>query len=269
MDYKSLTYEVRDRVALITLSREKQLNALNSDMNRELPHVWRHFETDPAATVAILTGQGPKAFCVGADLADLPKSDDDPDAGTLESIRWSSLQNQVWKPVIAAVNGIACGGGLHFVADADIVVASESATFFDSHVAVGFVAALEPISLARRMPLGAVLRMALMGGSERLNAQDALRVGLVDEVVPAAELLDHAFALAAKIGRHSPTALARTKKAIWQAQDLGLHDALRAGWRLLAAQSTHPDAAEGGRAFLERRAPVWQPYSHLQEEEGT
>ena len=266
MDYKSLTYEVRDGVALITLDREKQLNALNSDMNRELPLVWRRFETDDTATVAIVTGRGGKAFCVGADLTDLPKSDDDPNAGALESIRWSSLQNQVWKPVIAAVNGLTCGGGLHFVADADIVVASEAATFFDSHVAVGFVAALEPISLCRRMPLGAVLRMALMGGSERLNAEDALRLGLVDEVVPAAELLDRAFALAAKIRRHSPSALARTKKAIWQAQDMGLHQALREGWKAIVEQNAHPDAAEGGRAFLERRQPQWRPYSAMLDE---
>jgi len=234
-------------------------------MNRELPLVWRRFEADDAATVAIVTGKGGKAFCVGADLADLPKSDDDPHAGTLDSIRWSSLQNEVWKPVIAAVNGLTCGGGLHFVADADIVVASETATFFDSHVAVGYVAALEPISLCRRMPIGAVLRMALMGGSERLSAQDALRLGLVDEVAPPAELLDRAFALADKIRRHSPSALARTKKAIWLAQDLGLNQALREGWKAIMEQNTHPDAAEGGRAFLERRRPAWQPYSAILE----
>jgi enoyl-CoA hydratase/carnithine racemase len=263
MEYKSLIYEVRDGVALITLAREERLNALNSDMNRELPLVWRHFEADDNAQVAIVTGQGPKAFCVGADLNDLPKSDDDPTAGTLQSIKWSSLQNEVWKPVIAAVNGMAVGGGLHFIADADIVVASETATFFDSHVAIGFASALEPIALCRRMPIGAVLRMALMGGAERLGAQEALRLGLVDEVTPAGELLDRAFAMANKIRRHSPSALARTKKAIWQAQDMGLNQALQHGWKLLIAQSAHPDAAEGPQAFGQHRRPNWQPYSAL------
>jgi E-phenylitaconyl-CoA hydratase len=261
MEYRSLRYDVRDGVALITLAREKQLNALNSDMNRELPLVWRRFETDPAARVAMITGQGEKAFCVGADLTDLPKSDDDPNAGTLKSIRWSSQQNDVWKPVIAAVNGLTVGGGLHFVADADIVLASETATFFDTHVAVGFASALEPLSLCRRMPLGAVLRMALVGGSERLSAQEAFRLGLVDEIVAPEQLLDRAFALARAIGRHSPSALARTKKAIWQGQNLGLDDALAHGWDLLVEQNRHPDAVEGGRAFRERRQPRWAPYS--------
>ena len=261
MEYRSLRYDVRDGVALITLTREKQLNALNSDMNRELPLVWRRFETDTTARVAVITGQGEKAFCVGADLTDLPKSDDDPNAGTLKSIRWSSQQNDVWKPVIAAVNGLTVGGGLHFVADADIVLAAETATFFDTHVAVGFASALEPIALCRRMPLGAVLRMALMGGSERLSADEAFRLGLVDEVVAPEKLLERAFALAGAIGKHSPSALAQTKKAIWQSQNMGLDQALEHGWKLILEQNKHPDSLEGGRAFRERTTPQWMPYS--------
>jgi enoyl-CoA hydratase/carnithine racemase len=261
MEYQSLRYEVRDGVALITLARERHLNALNSDMNRELPLVWRRFETDTSAHVAVITGQGDKAFCVGADLTDLPKSDDDPNAGTLKSIRWSSQQNEVWKPVIAAVNGLAVGGGLHFVADADIVLASENATFFDTHVAVGLASALEPISLCRRMPIGAVLRMALVGGAERLTASEAFRLGLVDEVVASDKLLDRAFVLAKMIAQHSPSALARTKKAIWLSQNMGLSDAAEQGWQLILDQNRDPDSIEGPRAFRERRRPQWRPYS--------
>jgi enoyl-CoA hydratase/carnithine racemase len=255
-----------DGVALITLAREKHLNALNSDMNRELPLVWGRFETDPAARVAVITGQGAKAFCVGADLTDLPKSDDDPNAGTLKSIRWSSQQNEVWKPVIAAVNGLTVGGGLHFVADADIVLASETATFFDTHVAVGFASALEPVALCRRMPIGAVLRMALVGGSEKLSASEAYRLGLVDEIVAPDKLVDRAITLAKSIAQHSPSALARTKKAIWQGQNMGLDQALEHGWRLIVEQNKDPDAIEGGRAFRERRQPQWQPYRGTQSE---
>ena len=266
MEYRSLRYEVMEGVALITLAREKQLNALNSDMNRELPLVWSRFENDPAARVAVITGQGTKAFCVGADLNDLPKSDDDPNAGTLKSIRWSSQQNEVWKPVIAAINGLTVGGGLHFVADADIVVASETATYFDTHVAVGFASTLEPIALCRRMPIGAVLRMALMGGSERLSAEDAYRLGLVDEIVAPEKLLERAIALAKSVAQHSPSALAKTKKAIWQGQNMGLDQALEHGWRLIVEQNKHPDAAEGGRAFRERRPPQWKAYPGLRTE---
>ena len=98
---------------------------------------------------------------------------DDIGKATLESIKWTSMQNNIWKPVICAVNGIVCGGGLHFVADSDIVIASENATFFDTHVKVGLVAGLEPVGLSRKIPLESVLRMSLIGGGERLNAEDA------------------------------------------------------------------------------------------------
>ena len=258
MDFTTLNYEVCDGVAVITLQREAQRNAVNSVMSRELPAVWRRFETDAEARVAIVIGSGAKAFCTGADLADLPETDGEGLYGTLASIRWTALQNRVWKPVIVAVNGMAVGGGLHFVADADIVLAAKNATFFDTHVAVGLVAGLEPVSLCRRMPLGAVLRMALVGGDERIDAAQALRLGLVDEVVPADRLLDQARVLAGKIARHSPAALARTKQAIWQAQELGLHAGLENAWRLIMEHNTHPDSREGGQAFLERRAPRWQ-----------
>lgn len=261
MSYETLSYEVRDGVALITLNREAQRNAVNSTMSRELPAVWKHFDQDPDAVVAVLTGSGEKALCTGADLTDLPETDGEGQYGSLASIRWTSLQNKVWKPVICAVNGQVVGGGLHFVADADVVLAADGATFFDTHVAVGLVAALEPISLARRMPLGSVLRMALTGGSERMDVTEAHRLGLVDEIAPKDELLDRAFALADKIKRHSPSALARTKKAIWQAQDLGLHAGLENGWNLIMQQNDDPDLMEGIRAFSEKRAPNWKPYT--------
>ena len=255
-DFETLAYEVEDGIAVITLDRPERRNALNSTMDRELPLVWRHFETDPAAQVAIVTGRG-SAFCVGADLADVPRQDGE--IG-IEKIRWSSLHNQVWKPVIAAVNGAACGGGLHFVADSDIVIAAETATFFDSHVAVGLASVMEPICLARRMPLGAVLRMALVGAAERMTAGEALRLGMVDEVTTPDRLMDCARELAGLIKRHSPSALKHTKQAIWEAQELGLTAALRQGFRHIEAQMEHPDVQEGGQAFLERRAPRWQPY---------
>lgn len=261
MRFETLSYEVCEGVALITLDRPARHNAINSTMSDELPRLWRHFEDDDSARVAILTGSGDKAFCTGADLADPPQLDAGAERATLASISWTPLQNRVWKPVIAAVNGMAVGGGLHFVADADIVLAADSANFFDTHVAVGLVAGLEPVSLCRRMPLGAVLRMALMGGSERIGAEQALRLGMVEEVTPAVELLERARALAAKIARHSPAALARTKQAIWQAQDLGLHAGLENAWRLIMEHEDHPDRREGGRAFVKRRAPKWAPYT--------
>jgi enoyl-CoA hydratase/carnithine racemase len=255
-EFETLTYDVEDGIAVLTLDRPQRHNALNAAMDRELPLAWRHFENDPRANVAIVTGRG-KSFCVGADLADLPRRDGD---HGIDKIRWSSLQNQVWKPVIAAINGIACGGGLHFVADSDIVLAAETATFFDSHVAVGLASVMEPICLARRMPLGAVLRLALVGGAERMTAAEALRLGMVDEVLTADRLMPRARELASLIKRHSPSALKHTKQAIWEAQELGLNAALKHTFRHIDAQMQHPDVREGGQAFLERRAPRWQPY---------
>lgn len=259
MSYETIRYEMQDGIAILTLSRESRRNAVNAVMSRELPRAWAQFEADPAARVAIVTADGERVFCSGADLADPPTTDADGSSATLASIRWTAMQNGVTKPVIAAVNGGTVGGGLHFVADADIVIASENAYFSDPHVAVGYTAALEPILLARRMPLGAVMRMALTGGLERLDAHSAMRLGLVDEVTAPAALLPQALVLAAKIARHSPAALARTKKAIWGSKELSLPDALDAGWQLIMEQIDHPDATEGPRAFAEKRAPVWRP----------
>jgi len=116
------------------------------------------------------------------------------------------------------------------------------------------------VVLARRMPLEAVMRLALTGGAERLDAWRARELGLVGEVVPGTELAAAARALAAKVRDHSPAALARTKRAIWQSKELGLQAALEFAWREIAAHIAHPDFTEGGRAFLERRPPHWAPY---------
>ena len=258
MGFETLRYEMHGPVAILTLAREAKRNAVNAVMSRELPAAWARFEADPHARVAIITGEGGRVFCSGADLADPPETDKAGKAATLDSIRWTAMQNGVTKPVIAAVNGGAVGGGLHFVADADIVLASDGAYLSDPHVAVGYVAALEPIMLARRMPIGAVMRMALTGGLERMDAQAAHRLGLVDEVVAADALLPQALALAEKISRHSPAAVARTKQAIWGAKEQDLGTALQAGWALIIDQIGHPDATEGPRAFAEKRPPVWK-----------
>jgi enoyl-CoA hydratase/carnithine racemase len=175
--------------------------------------------------------------------------------------RLTAIHNRCWKPVITAVNGMACGGGLHFVADSDLVLAAEHATFFDTHVKVGLVAGLEPVGLARRIPLEAVLRMAFLGGSERMDAAEARRLGLVGEVLPASELLPRARELAAKIARHSPTALARTKQCIWESLDTGLDQALDDTWKAINEHSKCPDLSEGAKAFVEKRPPRWVPYT--------
>jgi len=182
------------------------------------------------------------------------------DAPLAESVHWSPHQNQVWKPVICAVNGLCVGGGLHFVVDSDIVLASENAAFLDAHVNVGMVGAVENIGLARRLPLGSALRMTLMGRRYRMPARRAYELGLVEELVETpADLLPAARAMAEVLKQNSPQAMARSKQAVWGALEHGYTAALEAGWDLLRGHWTHPDFVEGPRAFAEKRAPRWDP----------
>ena len=264
MNLDTLLYDKRaDGVAVLTLNRVARHNAINGVMSRELPRVWGDIERDPDVRCVVVTGAGEASFCTGADLTDFVLDGaalGDAGATGAAALRFTSLQNGCWKPVITAVNGYCCGGGLHFVADSDLVLCSENATFFDTHVKVGLVAGMEPVGLARRIPLEAVLRMALLGGAERMDAGEALRLGLVGEVVARDRLLPRALDLAGKIARHSPTALARTKRAIWHSLEVGLTTALDHAWQLIEAHKDHPDMREGALAFAEKRAPRWARY---------
>jgi len=262
---ETIAYEKRDGVAVITLDRPERHNAINGAMSVELPRVWADVKSDPAVSVAVVTGAGAKALCAGFDVSDIASGTasvgEEKDRGTLASLKLTALQNRCWKPVITAVNGMATAGGLHFVADSDIVICSDTATFFDGHVAVGLIAGCEPIGLARRMPLEPVLRMALTGGRERLGAARALELGLVSEVLPPAGLMPRAIELARQVAENSPAAIAATKQAIWESLDLGLADALELGWDVIGEYRGHPDPIEGARAFMEKRKPRWAPLS--------
>jgi E-phenylitaconyl-CoA hydratase len=260
--FETLLLERRDGVAALTLNRPERHNAFNTAMALELRRAWEEIKADPEVVCAIVTGAGDKAFCTGADVTEVAESDTESRASeSMDAspfLHMTAIHNRCWKPVIAAVNGMVAGGGLHFVADADLVLAAEHASFFDTHVKVGLVAGLEPVGLARRIPLEAVLRMALLGGSERMSAQEAWRIGLVGEVLPAAQLMPRARELAAKIAQHSPAALMRSKQAIWESLDVGLHQGLARAWEIIGHHGAHPDVKEGATAFVEKRKPRWQ-----------
>ena len=218
MDFETIRYEAADGRAVITLDRPERLNAINGQMSRELPLAWEEAKRDPTVRVIIVTGAGQKALSTGGDVSEVADGTaqvgEDEDQGTLASLKLTALQNRCWKPVITAVNGMAVGGGLHFVADSDIVICSETATFFDTHVRVGLIAGLEPICLARRIRLETVMRMALSGGRDRMGAQRALEVGLVSEVVAPEQLLARAHELASLVAANSPAALAATMATV-------------------------------------------------------
>jgi len=266
--FETIRYEVRDGVATITLHRPERHNAFNVAMARELGVAWTEVKRDPGVVCAIVTGAGERAFCTGMDVAEVASGAAPEEARRMEAERGkpfyrflTAIQNRCWKPVITAVNGMVVGGGFHFVADSDLVLCSETATFFDTHVKVGLVAGFEPVGLARRIPLEAVMRLALLGGSERMDARTALSLGLVGEVLPPERLLPRARELAGMIAQHSPTALALSKRAIWESLDRGLEAALDHTWEILQEHSKHPDLAEGTRAFVEKRKPRWAPYT--------
>jgi enoyl-CoA hydratase len=232
-------------------------------MLTELGTAWRELDADPDVRVIVNTGNG-GAFQTGLDVRQLSS---DREALREQSrrtknaeLRFTAWHNQVWKPVIAAVNGVCAGGGLHFVADADIVIASSDATFLDPHVSIGQVTAFEAIALLRKSPMEPIVRMALVGRGERVPAARARQLGILSEVVdPPDRLRDVAQELAEKIARNSPAAMAATKRALWGALEMGLTDACRAGGAELIGMWGHPDQTEGPLAFTEKREPRWQP----------
>jgi enoyl-CoA hydratase/carnithine racemase len=256
--------ETADRIATITLDNPAALNAFDHGMCLELARIWKDVEANRDVACAILTGAGERAFCTGWDVTSLATGES---PKLVSGDRWSApyghitaLQNRCWKPVITAVNGVCNAGGLHFIADTELVIASENASFLDTHVAVGLASALEPAGLARRIPLERVFRLALLGKHGRMSAQEALALGLVGEVVPAAALMPKAREVAAVMAQFSPTALARTKRAIWESLDHGLDAGLDAAHTQVERHLAHPDPVEGAKAFLEKRPPKWEPY---------
>jgi enoyl-CoA hydratase len=261
-DFETLRIERNGPVGWLFFNRPQQLNAMNNTMREELAVAWLELDRDPDVRVIVHTGEG-RAFQTGVDVTEIAG-----DGVGMERYR-ESLENfdlhftawhqGVGKPVITAVNGICAGGGFHWVADADIVIASTEAQFVEPHVSVGQVVALEAIGLLRKMPFEAVMRMALVGRHERMSAQRAHQLGMVGELAEPEELRARAQALAEKIARNSPAALRATKRALWRALELGLTDACRAGAADLVSLWGHPDQQEGPLAFAEKREPNWAP----------
>jgi len=241
-------------VARVTLDDPEHLNALSSEMMQELGRVWPELDADPRCRVVVLTGAGTRGFCSGLRAQNI---DVDPGKRPAVYPRFTPRQCGLWKPVIVAVNGVCASGGLHFLSHAEIVLAAESARFLDTHVSVGQVSGLEATCLARRIPLEVVLRMLVLGRSERIDAQRALQIGLVSEVLPDADLLPRAMELAGLVAANSPRAIRHSLQALWEGLDVGLDDALANAWRHIVEHRAHPDAREGGKAFLEKRPPQW------------
>ena len=234
MECETIVFETGDdHVATITLDRPDALNSWNDRMAEEMTWAWETIRDDDSLHAVVLQANGDRAFCTGADIKggatwffkDNVWNTFDPGL-TLAP----KTHHRCWKPVVAAVHGMAAGGAQYFLNEADIIIASDDASFFDPHANGGIVSALEPIGrLARGVPLGDVLRWALMGTEERITAETALRLGLVTEVVPRDELRSRARAIATSIAARSPKAVQGTVRAIWESLDMTRSMALQNG----------------------------------------
>ena len=266
---EGVLYEKQDGVARITLNRPERGNSLAPGMQAIFRAIWAEVREDDDIRVAIVSAAGERHFCTGFDVGEADSEDADDvfsNRPLAEAVHWSPHQNRVWKPVICVVNGLCVGGGLHFVVDADIVVASENAAFMDAHVNVGMVGALENVGLARRLPLGSALRMTLMGRHYRMPARRAYELGLVDELAQtSADARALADEMAQAMLNNSPQAMSLSKQAVWGSLERSYGDALEYAWSLLRLHWSHPDFSEGPRAFVAKRDPRWNPDPNARE----
>jgi enoyl-CoA hydratase/carnithine racemase len=229
--YETILYETDHvaRVATLTLNRPASLNAFDRTMCHEVADVWRRVREDSKINAAVLRATGDRAFSVGLDIKKKYGQPDDlwnhEDPGELISPKWQKL----WKPVVCAVQGMCTAGAFYFVNEADIVICSEEATFFDTHVSAGMVSALEPVGLIRKVGLAQALRISLVGNDERVSAQTALNMGLVTEIVTRDRLWERAFELAAEIAAKPTAATQGTVRAIWESLDRPYRPALEQG----------------------------------------
>lgn len=253
--------ERRGRVALVTLNRPEVLNAVNAEMSWRCGELLEEVERDEELWATVITGSGDRAFCVGADLREVAAR---PAGRHGQAPRppfgFAGLtRHTLAKPIIAAVNGYAVGGGLEAALACDLIVASETATFALSEVKRGMAAGGGGLlRLPRQIPVRMAMEMALTG--EGIPAAEAWRLGLVNRVVPPAQLLDEALALAERICANAPLAVRAVKRIIYRGLEAPLHGVPTA-WDVSDEErrvvSESDDAREGPRAFVEKRPPVW------------
>lgn len=222
-EFSGLLFEVgADHVATVTINRPDALNSFDIPMIEAFDRLWTYIKGEDSIHSVIIRAAPGRAFSTGMDVKGAsPVTSttnlwNQADPGE----RLGPKSNRCWKPVIAAVHGMCAGGAFYWINEADIVICSQEATFFDPHVTYGMVAALEPIGLTHKIGLHEVLRMALLGNDERIGAETALRIGLVTEITTLEGLWDRAQALAATIAAKPPAAVQGTVRAIWESLDM-------------------------------------------------
>ncbi|TYC68920.1 crotonobetainyl-CoA hydratase [Stappia sp. BW2] len=259
MTFENVLTERRGAVLEVTLNRPKA-NAIDMATSQELGEIFTRFRDDPELRVAIITGQGEKFFCPGWDLkaaADGEAADADYGKGGFGGLQELRGLN---KPVIAAVNGIACGGGLELAISADIILAAEHATFALPEIRSGTVADAATIKLPKRIPYHIAMELLFTG--RWFDVEEANRWGLVNRIVPSADLMNEARKMADELAKGPPLVFAAIKEVVREAEDMKFQDALnritRSQFETVERLYRSEDQQEGARAFAEKRDPVWK-----------
>jgi enoyl-CoA hydratase/carnithine racemase len=259
-----IIFEKREKIAIITINRPEAMNSIDPETSEELSRAWMDFRDDPQLWVAIFTGVGDRAFSAGADLKKMI-----PFLARLSPIERREWEEKypglggitrglnIWKPIIAAINGFCLAGGLEMALACDLRVAADHSTFGFMEVSRGIIPGAGGTQrLPRTIPLGRAMEMILT--AERINAEEALRLGLVNRIVPLSQLMDTAMEMAAAILKNAPLAVRAAKEAILRGLDIGLEEGLRLESVLQSYLLTTADAVEGPRAFAEKRPARFQ-----------
>ena len=267
-ELESLLYDESDGVAWVTLNRPEALNAFDTTMQRELRDMWLMLRTNDDVHCVVLTGAGEKAFCTGLDREGIGSFDDLP-PGKLPGYNtpWDfddpgksvcPKSNDLWKPVIAAVNGMACGGAFYILGEVDFIIAAEHATFFDPHVTYGMPAAFEPINLLHKMPFQEVMRLSLLGAHERMSATRAHQIGFVSEVVPSDQLAERTGWAARAIAEQPTLGVGGTVRALWMGLELSRRQALDHAFLITHVGTDRAQLEEGQRRFTSGQRIEWR-----------
>jgi len=256
MEYQYALYEKKGNIAYITLNRPELLNALHFPAHCELEGIFADFRDDPECWVAIVTGAGEKAFCAGNDLK---YTAENPEGEVLPPSGFAGMTNrfECWKPIIAAVNGYAMGGGLEIALACDIIIAADHARLGLPEPKVGLMAGGGGVHrLPRHLPLKIAMGMLLTG--RHITADEALRIGLINEVVPMSELMPTAERWAEEIIRCSPLSIRATKESVLSGLNMTLLQAMNMEFVGVQRMLSSEDAIEGPKAFSEKRPPQWK-----------
>ena len=261
---ETLLYEEKNGVAWVTMNRPEAYNAFNSTMQNELAHVWRSLRYNAEVRCVVLTGSGEKAFCTGIDRNEAigdAYANEEPRPGGMPGFgrdpytmddpgeKIGPKSNDLWIPVIAAVNGMACGGAFYMLGEVEFIIAADHATFFDPHVTYGMAAVFEPIHMLQKMPFHEIMRLSLLGVHERMSAERAREIGLVSEVTTKETLIEQTTWAAERIASQPTTAVAGTVRALWMARELSRRQALDMAPSVVRLGTDRQSILDGQQAF--------------------